>query len=93
MNIDPNSFLKGGLAAMVCAIVAATAATASFANPIFDGCYADPQIRRYGDAYWAFPTTSIRPKRQFSFDAGQLLCQLFGWRFPIRSVRVQGLFC
>jgi beta-xylosidase len=74
MNIDLNGFLKGGLA-VVCAIGAAmptgAAAVASscFGNPIFEGCYADPQIRRYGDTYWIFPTTSIRPKRQFSFDA------------------------
>ena len=27
-------------------------------NPILDGWYADPQIRRYGDGYWIFPTFS-----------------------------------
>ena len=69
MNIDFSWFLKGGLAVAVCAIGAATAATSSFGNPIFGGWYADPQIRRYGDTYWVFPTTSAKFEKQTSFDA------------------------
>jgi beta-xylosidase len=28
-------------------------------NPIVPGWYADPEIRRFGDRYWIYPTTSI----------------------------------
>lgn len=38
------------------------------ANPIFEGWYADPQIRRYGDTYWIFPTFSAPFKRQTFMD-------------------------
>ncbi|MBR3775983.1 MAG: glycoside hydrolase family 43 protein [Kiritimatiellae bacterium] len=73
MKTNLNKRRKTGIAAMiataVCALGAAAVASSCFGNPIFEGCYADPQIRRYGDAWWVFPTTSIRPKRQFSFDA------------------------
>ena len=31
---------------------AALAGVAAWGNPIFEGWYADPQIRRYGDTYW-----------------------------------------
>lgn len=57
------------LIACAAAAVSVGVAAVALANPVFDGRYADPQIRRYGDTYWIFPTTSIRPKRQFSFDA------------------------
>ena len=57
------------LGACAAAAVSVGVAAVALANPVFDGWYADPQIRRYGDTYWIFPTTSIRPKRQFSFDA------------------------
>ena len=52
--------------------IAACAALVGFAasaNPIFEGWYADPQIRRYSDTYWVFPTTSARFANQTSFDA------------------------
>ena len=39
------------------------------ANPIFDGWYADPQIRYYDGSYWVFPTVSAAYGRQTSFDA------------------------
>jgi beta-xylosidase len=48
---------------------AALSVTVGFANPIFDGWYADPQIRRYGDTYWVFPTRSDRFSAQTAFDA------------------------
>ena len=38
--------------------VAANLAFGDIVNPILDGWYADPQIRRYGDEYWIFPTFS-----------------------------------
>ena len=47
----------------------AMAAALAFGNPIFDGWYADPQIRRYGDTYWVFPTRSDRFAAQTAFDA------------------------
>lgn len=53
-----------GLAASV-----ALAGIAALGNPIFEGWYADPQIRRYGDTYWVFPTTSTDFDRQTYFDA------------------------
>lgn len=31
-------------------------------NPIVPGWYADPEIRRFGDSYWIFPTTSEAPR-------------------------------
>ena len=51
------------------AACAALVSIAAWGNPIFEGWYADPQIRRYGDSYWVFPTTSDRFARQVSFDA------------------------
>ncbi len=30
-------------------------------NPIVPGWYADPEIRRFGDRYWIYPTTSEAP--------------------------------
>ena len=38
--------------------VVANLVLGDIANPILDGWYADPQIRRYGDEYWIFPTYS-----------------------------------
>lgn len=37
-------------------------------NPLFDGWYADPQIRLYGDTYWIFPTYSHDFKEQTHLD-------------------------
>ena len=41
----------------------------AWTNQLFEGWYADPQIRLYGDTYWVFPTTSARFGEQTSFDA------------------------
>ena len=60
MNTSRREFLLGA---------AALVATSSFGNPIFGGWYADPQIRRYGDTYWVFPTRSDRFAAQTAFDA------------------------
>lgn len=49
--------------------VAVLPALSALANPIFDGWYADPQIRRYGDEWWVFPTASAPFGKQTSFDA------------------------
>ena len=49
------------------AVIAVSAVTV--ANPIFDGWYADPQIRYYDGSYWVFPTVSAAYGRQTSFDA------------------------
>ena len=49
-----------------CALAAAVAADA---NPLFDGWYADPQIRRFGDTYWIFPTYSHDFDAQTFIDA------------------------
>ncbi len=69
--------INGGKAALIslaamfafCAAAAVLPASPVLANPIFDGWYADPQIRRYGDEYWVFPTTSAPFKKQTAFNA------------------------
>ena len=38
-------------------------------NPVLPGWYADPQIRRYGETYWIYPTYSHAFKDQVFFDA------------------------
>lgn len=43
--------------------------TAEAGNPLFDGWYADPEIRVYDDVFWLYATTSIAFKDQKSFDA------------------------
>ena len=47
----------------------ATVGGAANANPLFEGWYADPQIRRFGDRYWIFPTYSHDFKEQTFMDA------------------------
>ncbi len=42
---------------------------ANAANPIVDGWYADPQVRRFGDTWWLFPTRSHAFKDQVALDA------------------------
>ena len=59
---------RGAVLALLAAAAILPTATA-LANPIFDGWYADPQIRCYGDEYWVFPTTSASFGQQTSFDA------------------------
>ena len=51
-------------------MLAAVAMTATLGagNPIFDGWYADPQIRLYGDTYWIFPTYSHGYNDQLFLD-------------------------
>lgn len=38
------------------------------ANPLFEGWYADPQIRMFGKSYWIFPTYSCSFKEQTFMD-------------------------
>jgi len=38
------------------------------ANPLFEGWYADPQIRSFGGTYWIYPTTSTNFSEQTQFD-------------------------
>ena len=60
------------VAAMTVAGAAALSACAegerSWTNPLFEGWYADPQIRRYGDNWWVFPTGSGPFAKQPGFD-------------------------
>lgn len=44
-------------------------ATAPAGNPVFDGFYADPEIRIYNNTFWVFPTVSIAFEDQKWFDA------------------------
>ena len=60
--------LVGTVFAVIISVMAAENAPA-FDNPIFDGWYADPQIRRFGDMYWVFPTASTSFVEQTQFDA------------------------
>ena len=41
----------------------------ALANPLFEGWYADPQVRRFGDRYWIYPTYSQDFKEQTFMDA------------------------
>ena len=41
---------------------------AQLTNPVLEGWYADPQIRRFGRTYWIFPTSSKNYCDQLSFD-------------------------
>jgi hypothetical protein len=43
--------------------------TAEAGNPLFDGWFADPEIRVYDDVFWIFATTSVKFKDQKHFDA------------------------
>lgn len=43
--------------------------TAEAGNPLFDGWFADPEIRLYDDIFWIFATTSVAFKNQKHFDA------------------------
>ena len=45
------------------------ASGSAVANPILPGWYADPQIRRYGDTWWIYPTASKEFKEQTYLDA------------------------
>lgn len=44
-------------------------ATASAANPVFDGWYADPEVAVYGREYWIYPTYSAPYAKQTFMDA------------------------
>jgi beta-xylosidase len=59
-------FMKKNIIMMFCYLLAFSS---GICNPIFDGWYADPQIRRYGDTYWVFPTASLPFKKQTFLDA------------------------
>ena len=61
MKISKTNVLSVLLAGMAIPAVAG--------NPIFEGWYADPQIRKYGNAYWVFPTASDSFRKQTFFDA------------------------
>lgn len=43
--------------------------TAEAGNPLFDGWFADPEIRVYDDVFWIFATTSVAFEKQKHFDA------------------------
>ena len=38
-------------------------------NPIFDGCYADPEAQIFKNQYWIYPTYSAKYNQQVFFDA------------------------
>ena len=59
------------LAAAVAAVCGGQEAVCSdkAKNPIVEGWYADPQIRKYGNEYWVFPTASDSFRKQTFFDA------------------------
>lgn len=71
---DGPSSAAGTTAATAAATTVATAAvpdfsTAEAGNPLVDGWYADPDMARYGDDYWMFPTTSRAYEEQTYMDA------------------------
>ena len=38
-------------------------------NPVFPGWYADPEVARFGDSIWIYPTFSAKYERQVFLDA------------------------
>ena len=42
---------------------------ATSGNPIFPGWYADPEVARFGDSIWIYPTFSAKYERQVFLDA------------------------
>ena len=42
----------------MCCVAVLAVVLAGAANPLFEGWYADPQIRQFGDRYWIYPTYS-----------------------------------
>ena len=50
-------------------LLAMQARCAPATGQLFDGWYADPQIRRFGGGYWIFPTCSAPFEEQTRFDA------------------------
>lgn len=38
-------------------------------NPVFEGWYADPEVRVFGKTYWIYPTYSAKYDQQVFFDA------------------------
>ena len=57
------------LATIRAAVAGAAFAPSRPSNPLFEGWYADPQIRKYGNEYWVFPTASDRFRNQTFLDA------------------------
>lgn len=47
---------------------AAPQEVAKSGNPLFEGCYADPEAIIYDDTYWIFPTFSAPYEKQVHFD-------------------------
>ena len=58
---------------MLGAALAATAAVAEAANPLFEGWYADPEAIIYDDTYWIYPTYSDAYEKQVFFIGYNLL--------------------
>ena len=63
------SFFTTVVVAILADFISVGNARAAMQNPIFDGWYADPQIRLFGGTWWVFPTTSARYGEQTFFDA------------------------
>ncbi len=64
-----EKIMKRCFAGFVMCAVAVHSLVSMAANPICDGWYADPQIRRYGDTWWVFPTRSLSFRDQVGMDA------------------------
>src|SRR5690349_17939748 len=47
-------------------------------NPVFEGWYADPEIRIFNNTFWIFPTYSDKYEKQVFFDAFSS-SDLTGW--------------
>lgn len=84
LSVLPLHIMKLSILAYLLGVAAAAAAdtptaldhsidlnltTAEAGNPIFDGWFADPEIRVYDDIFWIFATTSVAFKNQKHFDA------------------------
>ncbi|MBL7827149.1 MAG: glycoside hydrolase family 43 protein [Saprospiraceae bacterium] len=57
------------LSLLACAPAKKTPAKPFSGNPIFEGWYADPEVRYFENKFWIFPTYSAKYNQQVYFDA------------------------
>lgn len=60
--------LAATIGVFLCASLQAAEPKKTSGNPLFAGWYADPEVIRYGDTYWIYPTFSDFYEKQTHFD-------------------------
>jgi beta-xylosidase len=69
MNIKHLVFPLSALLFCLGCSVGKNSAPRTSGNPIFEGWYADPEVRIFGEKVWIFPTFSAKYEQQVYFDA------------------------